>query len=150
MKQVITAFAAITCLFIACMEHVPAQPGPQIPPPQIPTQPGPGPLPGQGPVNGVTVGFLNNSHTPVIVKGYALVKGIPIPGPLMPMKKDGKAFEKAPANTPRFYTVYDATNPTRVLLRDQPVPILNRDLLLMIKTSPLDPQRVIIVAVPTP
>jgi hypothetical protein len=137
MKQVITAFAAITCIFIACMGPAPAQPIPQIPV--------------QGPGNqGVTVGFMNNSHTPVIVKGYTLVKGVPIPGQLLPMKKDGKAFEKVPPNTPRFYTVYDATNPTRVLLLNQPVPIQNRDLVLMIKTSPLDPTRVVIIAVPTP
>jgi hypothetical protein len=125
---------------------------------QPPTQPGgPGPLPGQGPgpgpgpiQQGVTIAFGNASHTPVVVKGYSIVKGQPIPGQLLPMKKDGKAFEtNVPANSPRFYTVYDATNPTRVLLQNQRVPVLNRDLILLIKTSPLDPKTVVIVpAVP--
>ena len=94
----------------------------------------------------MTVAFGNSSHTAVVVKGYSIVKGQPVPGQLLPMKKDGKAFEtNVPANTPRYYTVYDATNPTRVLLQNQRIPVLNRDLILLIKTSPLDAKAVAIV-----
>src|SRR5438093_1471848 len=105
MRQVITAFGAITCLFVAWMEQAPAQPGPK----------------------GVTVAFANATDKAVVVKGYSVVKGTPVPGQLLPMKKDGKAFEiNVPPSTPRFYTIYDATNPTRVLLLNHPWPILNR------------------------
>jgi hypothetical protein len=111
----------MTCIFIAITDSVTAQ------------------VPGTG-----TVGFMNKSHMAVIVKGYTVVKGTPVPGQLIPLKKDGKGFEtNVPAGI-RFYTVYDANNPTRVLLRDQPLPI-NRDIILMIRTSPLDPTRVVIV-----
>lgn len=102
--------------------------------------------PGPGPQKPVTIAFLNASDKAVVLKGYSIVKGTPVPGQLLPMKKDGKAFEvNVPANAPRYYSVYDATNPTRVLLRDQLWPVLNRDLILVIKTSPLDSKSVVIV-----
>lgn len=94
---------------------------------------------------GVSVGFSNNSQTAVIVKGYTIVNGAQRPGLLLPMKKGGKAYDtNVPAGL-RYYTVYDANNPTRVLLRDHQVPIQNRDTFLNIIMSPLDSTRVVIV-----
>jgi hypothetical protein len=118
MRQVITAFVAMTCLFVALMD-ADAQPG------------------------GVAVGFLNNSHTKVVVKGYTIVGGVQRYGQILQMDKKGKAFEINIPRDYRFYTVYDGNNPQRVLLKDQKVPI-QKDVVLTIITSPLDPTQVII------
>jgi hypothetical protein len=65
---------------------------------------------------------------------------------LLPINKGGKAYESAVPAGFRYYTVFDAINPTRVLLRDFPVPIQNRDVILIIMPSPNDPTRVVIIA----
>ena len=95
---------------------------------------------------GVTVQFANNSHTGVIVKGYSILPGnIKVAGPIIPIKKGGLAFEaKVPAGI-RYYTVYDAVNPTQILLQDHAVLIQNRDVPLVIMQSPIMPNRVVIV-----
>src|SRR4051794_23979387 len=87
MRQVITAFVAITWLFVALHESSQGQPGPVQPSqPSLPGQgPGPGPGPGPG-QQSVTIAFGNASHTAVVVKGYSIVKGQPVPGQLLPMK----------------------------------------------------------------
>ena len=94
----------------------------------------------------VTVGFRNRTEVNVIVKGYTIVNGVQRAGPnLQIKKKDGIAFEFNVPPGIRFYTIYDANNPTRILLRDHPVPIQNRDLLLDIVPMPGSPDRVTLV-----
>jgi len=115
----------MTCFFIAIADQGNAQPGP----------------------GGVSVGFNNASHTAVVVKGYTIVQGMQRPGQLLPMKKNGKAFEPNVPTGIRFYTIYDPIT-QRPLLKDHPVPIRDRDVFINIITSPLDPQRVVIVVLP--
>ncbi len=122
MRMAVTTFAVMSWILIAGAETTPAQ---------VP--------------QGVTVTLVNNSKGPVIVKGYTVVNGARRPGQLLPINKGGKAYESAVPAGFRFYTVFDAINPTRVLLRDFPVPIQNRDVTLIIMPAPNDPMRVIIV-----
>jgi len=128
MKLVVTAFAAMTFAFIAISAPASAQPGPG---------------PGQ---KGVTVTFVNFSHTSVLVKGYTIVNGTARPGQLLPMKKNDKAYESNVPAGIRFYTVYDPVT-QKAILRDHAVPIQTRDVLLAIKTSPTDPTQVVITVV---
>jgi hypothetical protein len=81
------------------------------------------------------------------VKGYSILPpgNIKVAGPIIPIKKGGMAFEaKVPAGI-RYYTVYDVINPTQILLQDHAVLIGNRDVPLVIMTSPLNPTRVVII-----
>ena len=94
--------------------------------------------------NTVSVGFSNVSNSAVIVKGYTVVNAMKKPGQLLPMQKKGKAFEGDVPVGIRYFTVYDA-NTNRILLMDQPVPIQNNTF-LTIATSPLDPNKVVIVS----
>ena len=121
MRLAITAFAAMTCLLLSTAD------------------PAEGQVPG-----GVSVGFSNNCQNGIVVKGFTIVNGMQRSGQLMPMKKGGKAYESNVPSGIRYYTVQDLVT-SRVLLKDHPVPVQNRDVLLNIVTSPLDPMRVIIM-----
>src|SRR4051812_15245887 len=100
MRQVTTALIALTWLVICAWNALVAQPLPII-----------------------SAGCRNQTDLNVIVKGYTIVNGMQRSGPIMALKKNGgKGFE---INVPpgiRFYTVYDANQPNKVLLRDFPVP----------------------------
>jgi hypothetical protein len=122
MRLVVTSFVAMICLLLAGLETASAQ------------------MPQQG----VTVTFNNASKGPVIVKGYTVVNNTRRPGQLLPISKGGKAYESGVPAGFRYYTVFDAINPSRVLLRDFPVPIQNRDVSLVIMNAPNDPTRVVI------
>jgi hypothetical protein len=97
---------------------------------------------GQAQPNTYSVGFTNTSHTSVIVKGYTIVNQTKKPGQLLAIQKGGKAFEVDVPTGVRYYTVYDAIT-NRVLLPEYPVPIQNTTV-LSIRTSPLDPTKVVI------
>lgn len=128
MRQALNAFIAMTCLFIVTVNFAPAQVG-----------------------NPASVGFRNRTEVNVIVKGYTIVNGGQRPGPILQLKKtDGKAFETAVPNGIRYYTIHDANNPARVLLRDHPVPIQGRDVVLDIVPVPGQPNRVMLVPATAP
>lgn len=93
----------------------------------------------------VTVGFKNQSEINVIVKGYTVVNGQPRAGANLQLpKKIGMAFERNVPAGVRYYTVFDA-NSFRVLVKNHPVQIQNRDVPLVIVPSPTNPARLIIV-----
>ncbi len=122
MRKAITALIAMTCVLAFCGERVQAQ------------------VPGT-----VTVGFRNRADVNVIVKGYTLVNGQPRAGGNLPLsKKEGVAFERNVPPGVRYYTIYDAST-FRILLRDHPVPIQNRDVSLQIVPSPTNPTRLNII-----
>ena len=127
MRQVITALIAMTCLVFLAWEPTQAQ------------QP-----------KTVTVGFRNRTDSNVLVKGYTVVNGTQRVGQLMQLRKSGgMAFENSVLAGVRFVTVYDAIT-TRVLLRDFPVPIQNRDISFDIVPAPLPGQPTRITLVPIP
>jgi hypothetical protein len=98
------------------------------------------------PMPGVSVGCRNQTNMNVIVKGYTVVNGMQRSGPVMPLLRNGgRSFEtNVPAGI-RFYTIYDANQPTKVLLRDHPIPVLNRDIIFDIVPFPGNPNRVLLV-----
>ena len=123
MKQVVTALIAMTCFALFA-----AQPS-QAQQPKL-----------------VTVSFMNHSDLNVNVQGYTVVNGGQRPGNVLRMKKkSGGAFEQANAGTTRFYTIYDANQPARVLLQNFPVNVPNRNVVLKIMPSPTNPKELVIV-----
>lgn len=80
------------------------------------------------------VGIKNSTDMDIIVKGYTIVNGVQRAGPILQITKGDKSFE---INVPpgiRFYTVYDANY--KILLRDQPVPVQNRNIAIEVATAP--------------
>jgi hypothetical protein len=124
MRHIITAAIAMICVWLWDQDAVQGQPPPKA----------------------YSVGLTNQTNFNVLVKGYTLVNGTPRPGLLVQMKKSGgKGFEVNVPSGIRYYTVYDANQPDRILLRDHPVPIQNRDIFLDIVPVPGNPNRVLIV-----
>jgi len=98
------------------------------------------------PLPSVAVGCRNQTDTNIIVKGYTFVNGMQRSGPIMQIQRSGgRSFESGVPVGIRYYTVYDANQPTKVLLRDHPIPIQNRDILIDIVPVPGNPNRVLIL-----
>jgi hypothetical protein len=95
----------------------------------------------------VSVGFTNRTDMPVIVKGYTIVNKVQRGGPTLQIDKSGgQSFEtNVPANNFRYYTIYDANY--NILLRNHPIAIQNRNVLLDIVPNPLNPKQVNLIVV---
>ena len=107
MKLALAALIAISCLFV--LAGNPAQA-------QVPKT--------------ASVGFNNKTDLNVIIQGFSIVNGSKRYGPPLQLKKNGSmAFESNVPPGPRYYTVYDANQPAKVLLRDS-VLIQNREVSL--------------------
>ena len=103
----------------------------------------------QAQVPNPAVGFRNFTDTNVIVQGFTIVKGVQRRGPVLTVnKKGGMAFENNVPQGVRYYTIYDANQPSRILLQDAPMMIQTRDVSFWIETSKLDPQRVVLRIAP--
>jgi hypothetical protein len=114
MRQVTTALIAITCIFVLAVSSIQAQ---------VPKT--------------ASVGFTNKTDLNVVIQGYTLVNGSKRYGPPLQLKKNGsKAFESNVPGGFRNYTICDANQPSRVLLRDFAVPIQNREVLLDVVQMP--------------
>ena len=76
---------------------------------------------------GASVGFRNQTSANIIVQGSTVINKVQRPGQILQLKKNGgMAFDvNIPAGI-RYITIYDANQPTVVLLRDFPVPIQKR------------------------
>src|SRR6516165_9653375 len=78
-----------------------------------------------------SVGFNNKTDLNIFIQGYTIVNGSKRYGPPLQLKKNGSmAFESSVPVAFRYYTICDATQPGRVLLRDFQVPIKNREVSL--------------------
>jgi hypothetical protein len=78
-----------------------------------------------------SVGFNNKTDLNIYIQGYTIVNGSKRYGPPLQLKKNGSmAFESNVLVGFRYYTICDANQPARVLLRDFPVPIQSRDMSL--------------------
>jgi hypothetical protein len=114
MKQVITALIAMTCLFVSAVNSAHAQSPPTA-----------------------SVGFQNKTELNLIMQGYTVVNGSKKYGTPLPMRRNGgRAFESNVPAGVRYYTVCDANNQARVLLRDYAVPVQARELLLDVIRTP--------------
>jgi hypothetical protein len=124
MRQVATAFIAMTCLFVLTANAVQAQ---------VPTT--------------ASVGFTNKSNMNVFVVGYTIVNGSKKGGPTLQLKKSGgKAFESnvpAGAKVTRVYTIHDANQPGNILGRYEVA--ITRDAIFDIVPMPNNPKLLMIV-----
>src|SRR5207249_34780 len=91
MRQVTTALIAMTWLVISVSGSVQAQAA----------------------KGGVSVGFRNRTDTGVIVQGYTIVNNVQKRGQTLPVNKSGMAFESNVPSGTRYYTIYDANQPSR-------------------------------------
>jgi hypothetical protein len=127
MRLVLTAFVAMTCLLLAVAEFTPAQ------------QP-----------NTVAVGFRNQTNSNILVQGYTIINKTQRPGQILQLKKSGgMAFDNVPLGI-RYVNIYDANNPTVILLRDFPVAIQKRDAFFDIVPSPTNPKVLMLVPATMP
>jgi hypothetical protein len=108
MRQALTTLIVMTCLCLLAMNHADAQ---------IPKS--------------ASVGFNNKTDLNIFIQGYTIVNGSKRYGPPLQLKKNGSmAFESSVPVGYRYYTICDANQPARVLLRDFQVPIKNREVSL--------------------
>lgn len=93
-------------------------------------------------VPGTTIGFRNDTKTPIIVQGTSKVNNLPRRGQpiFVPVGRIG--FDSAPIGI-RFINIYDAQQ--RILLADFPIIVQNRDLLYSVIPSPTQRDRVILI-----
>ncbi|MBI1833079.1 MAG: hypothetical protein HYR84_16690 [Planctomycetes bacterium] len=122
MRQVVTAFVAMTCLALFAPDNAWGQ---------VPKT--------------VTVGFRNQTNSDLLVQGFTIVNGVQRLGQPVTIRKGGIAFELNVPPGVRFYTIVDAKSPVRPLLLREPVTIQNRDASFTIMPSPNDPKRVVLV-----
>jgi|SRR6516162_5701506 len=108
MRQALTTLIVMTCLCFWA------------------TNPADGQIP-----KGASVGFNNKTDLNIFIQGYTIVNGSKRYGPPLQLKKNGSmAFESSVPPGFRYYTICDANQPARVLLRDFQVPIKNREVSL--------------------
>lgn len=101
--------------------------------------------PAQGPQRPLAIGFRNDVKITVIVQGATVVNGMQRRGQPLRIEPTKAGYD---INLPpgiRFITIYDANQPSRVLLRDLPVPVGQGDLFFAIRSAPGGQARVILV-----
>lgn len=80
----------------------------------------------QGP--GVSLGFHNGTHGGILVQGTTNVKGLLVRGQPFLVTPGKTGFDSnLPPGSVRFITIFDATQPARILLPTMPVQVSNRD-----------------------
>ncbi len=108
-----------------------------------PSQPNPAPPlkgqsnPQQKNVPAVSIAFRNDLETPVIVQGHTIVNGMQRRGQPIVIRPDKTSFDNNVPAGFRFVSVFDANQPSRVLVLNFQVPVQgNRDLALVIRNAP--------------
>lgn len=97
-----------------------------------------------------SIGFRNETNLPVVVQGTSLVNGMPRRGQPILIVPGKLGWDNNLPPGDRLYTIYDATQPSKVLHRDFVVRIQGRDLVFSLRAHPLLPGRLLIVPVPVP
>lgn len=88
-------------------------------------------------------GFRNATNRGIIVQGSTVIKGMQRAGQVLIIRPGRTGFDNLPCVTNRVYTIYDANQPSRVLLRGFPVPA-GRSGIFVIRPSPINPAGIII------
>lgn len=106
--------------------------------------------PAQPPPTAVGIGFRNDLNVPVIVQGWSVIKGMQRRGqPVLVNPKRSAWDNNVPAGI-RYISVYDANQPSKILLRDRPTPVRNQDQFYGILPVPGDTTRVVLQQEPVP
>ena len=93
---------------------------------------------------GTTIAFRNELTVPVIVVGSSVVNGVLRRGQPLIVRPGKLALDGNLPPGVRLYTIYDANQPSTVLLRNFPVQLRGQDLFLAIKASPTNPGRAVL------
>jgi hypothetical protein len=133
MSRVVIALLASISLALLLPASAPAQqllPPAQLQPPMLPS-----------------VIFHNESPVPLIIQGWSLVNGAQRRGaPIRLLPGDKNVDINVPPG-PRFYSVYHANQPQRVLLRDFPIPI-DGNLILIVRPARQNPNMAAEIVLP--
>lgn len=92
-----------------------------------------------------SITFRNDSKVGVIVQGSTEVNGMQRRGQPLTIQAGKTNYDSNLPKGVRFITIYDANQPTRILLRAQ-VPVGKADLQFSIRPNPTNPALVVIVA----
>jgi hypothetical protein len=107
-----------------------------------------GPLPQQG-VPTVSMAFRNTLDKPVIIQGHSIVGGVQRRGQPIPVPAGKVNFDNnvpAGVRMVRFVSVFDGAQPSRVLVRNVPIPVEpGRDVRVLIRVSPTNPDVILVV-----
>jgi hypothetical protein len=92
----------------------------------------------------ISISFRNDTKTTVLLQGASVVKGVQRRGQPILIREGKSAFDNNVPVGIRLITIVDANQPSRVLYRDSiPVPP-GRDIALVIRPMPNNPNRVIL------
>lgn len=105
---------------------------------------------GQGQFTAPGIGFRNDSKVAVIVQGWSVVNNMPRRGQPLLIQPDKRVWDNNVPPGIRYYSVYDANQPSKVLLRDFPVPVGTNDQFFAIRPVPSNPSRVLLQREPLP
>ncbi len=93
----------------------------------------------------VNINFRNDTATPVLLQGYTIVKNFQRRGQPLLIREGKSSFDNNVPAGVRFVTIVDYNQPNRILLRDAAIPVApGRDLQLVIRAAPGNPNRVIL------
>jgi hypothetical protein len=106
------------------------------------------PVPAQNP--GAGVGFRNDTKVAVIVQGWTVVNNMPRRGQALLINPGKTVWDNNLPSGTRYFSIYDASQPTRVYLRDSPVSVRNADQFFGIRTNQGNAQRMSLNAEPVP
>src|SRR5262245_29275625 len=92
----------------------------------------------------ISIAFRNDTKMTVLLQGASIVKGVKRSGQPILIREGKTAFDNNVPIGIRLITIVDANQPSRVLYRDSiPVPP-GRDVALVIRPMPNNPNRVIL------
>jgi hypothetical protein len=134
-----TFAAAVLTALLSARAPAPAQVPPVLPKPN-----GPGPV--QKSVPTVAVAFRNDLDKPIIVQGFSVVNGFQRRGQPIPVPAGKVNFDNNVPIGVRFITVFDGTQPSRVLARNVRIPVEpGRELRVLIRFAPNNPDQILVV-----
>ena len=90
------------------------------------------------------IGFRNTHRIPIIVQGATVENAVLRRGQPLLIAPGKMSWDLNLKPGPRIITIYDGTQPTRVLFTG-PVPFLGRDMLFSVNPMPRNPLRVLLV-----
>ncbi len=92
----------------------------------------------------VNISFRNDTKTTVLLQGASIVKGVQRRGQPIVIREAKSAFDNNVPVGVRLITIVDANQPSRILFRDSIQVPAGRDLPLVIRSVPGNPNRVVL------
>lgn len=102
----------------------------------------------QGPT--AAIAFRNETMGPVIIQGVSRINNMPRRGQPILVPPSRVGFDLNVPGGVRLINIYDAQQPSRILLNDFAVPVQSREISLVIRPHPMHRDRVIVIPAGTP